>query len=125
MRSLLLCVLMVLVPLASAISSPAQIVEEELEPNNWHEVVLVSSNEVWTTEMWNDVVQNGAFPLRVISSNELLIWQKENLLLEFDYYHSEVAEWKSELMIDNDNFEYIKILFEHKPVLAIAARIKF
>ena len=79
MRSLLLCVLMVLVPLASAISSPAQIVEEELEPNNWHEVVLVSSNEVWTTEMWNDVVQNDAFPLRVISSNELLIWQKEKM----------------------------------------------
>ena len=112
MRSLLLCVLMVLVPLASAISSPAQIVEEELEPNTWHEVVLVSSNQVWTTEMWNDVAQNGAFPLRVISSNELLVWQKEYLLLEFDYYHSEVAEWKSELTIDNNNFEYIKILFE-------------
>ena len=113
MRGMFLCVIMVLVPLASAFSSPS-INDEEYGLEIWYESVVYSEDEVWDSVMWEEVIDAGAYPLRTIDRNRLLVWQNDDFEVseKWSIISPDPATWKSDLSVDNSNFETIKILFE-------------
>ena len=113
MRGVILCILMVMAPFASAISLPPEIVEKHDEAK-WSEVVIISHSKVWDLAMWDDVKNAGAHPLRALNGHELLVWQKSDLNLNslFSVVQSKDAEWNSELQFGHGDYEEIKILFE-------------
>ena len=77
MRGIFLCVIMVLVPLASAFSSPT-IIDEDYGLEIWYESVVYSEGEVWDSILWEEVVGAGAYPLRTVDRNRLLVWQNDD-----------------------------------------------
>ena len=113
MRGMFLCVIMVLVPLASAFSSP-NIIDEEYGFEIWYESVVYSEDGVWDSVMWQEVIDAGAYPLRTIDRNRLLIWQSDGFEVseKWSIISPDFATWKSDLSVDNSNFDAIKILFE-------------
>ena len=113
MRGMFLCVIMVLVPLASAFSSPS-INDEEYGLEIWYESVVYSEDEVWDSVMWEEVIDAGAYPLRTIDRNRLLVWQSDGFEVgeKWSTLTPDFATWKSDLSVDNSNFDTIKILFE-------------
>ena len=113
MRGMFLCVIMVLVPLASAFSSP-NIIDEEYGLEIWYESVVYSEGEVWDSVLWEEVIDAGAYPLRTIDRNRLLIWQNDGFEVseKWSIISPDFATWKSDLSVDNSNFDAIKILFE-------------
>ena len=113
MRGTFLCVIMVLVPLASAFSSPS-INDEEYGLEIWYESVVYSEDEVWDSVMWEEVIDAGAYPLRTIDRNRLLVWQSDGFEVseKWSTLSPDFATWKSDLSVDNSNFDTIKILFE-------------
>ena len=113
MRGMFLCVIMVLVPLASAFSSP-NIIDEEYGLEIWYESVVYSEGEVWDSVLWEEVIDAGAYPLRTIDRNRLLIWQNDGFEVseKWSIISPDFATWNSDLSVDNSNFDAIKILFE-------------
>ena len=105
MRGMFLCVIMVLVPLASAFSSPS-IIDEEYGLEIWYESIIYSEGEVWDSIMWQEVIDDGAYPLRTIDRNRLLIWQNDGFEVseKWSIISPDFATWKSDLSVENNNF---------------------
>ena len=66
---------MLLLPLASAISSPTEsiIYEPDLEGL---EIVLILDEGIWTQEAWSDLENHGLSPLRALSERAVLVWSE-------------------------------------------------
>ena len=113
MRGMFLCIVMVLVPFASAISSPSTI-GEEFDFEIWYESVVYSEGEIWDSVTWQEVVDAGGYPLRTLDKNRLLIWQNDDFQINKKWHilSSDAAVWKSNLQFQSSDFDEIKILFE-------------
>jgi hypothetical protein len=95
MRGLMIVIMMLLLPFASAISNPSSSALPELDITGL-EVVLTLEDEIWTQESWMDLEAHGLVPLRVLSENSVLVWSEEAILPsnEFELRIAEKAEWR-------------------------------
>ena len=120
MRRGLLVALIILLPMANAIAlDPPQV--SEIEPVRWSEVVIVLDSDNWDSSLWQEINEAGAYPIRVLNHQELLVWQSNDIVLssEFTILESQPAEWRSTLDPTNLPVMEIKILFEPRlPALA-------
>ena len=113
MRGLFLVVLLVLTPISGAVNFPPSSINE-LDDDHWYEAVITSYEERWSSSLWNDVIDLGAVPLRVISEYELLVWWNDELEIVGNYgiFEAGAAEWRYSLDFTEYRPEMIKILFE-------------
>ena len=90
----------------SAFSSPS-IIDEEYGLEIWYESVVYSEGEVWGSVLWEEVIDAGAYPLRTIDRNRLLIWQNDGFEVseKWSIISPDFATWKSDLSVDNSNFD--------------------
>ncbi|MEC8352809.1 MAG: hypothetical protein VXZ47_00555, partial [Candidatus Thermoplasmatota archaeon] len=113
MRALFLSMLMLLVPVSGAdLAAPFDI--EQSNEKRWIESVITFENKSWNAKLWNDIEQSGAYPLRTISSNELLIWHSIDFEIQtgFTTLSTSPALWKSSQDFTSFNPGLIKIMFE-------------
>ena len=97
MRGLMIVIMMLLLPLASAISNPPSSTLPELDVTGL-EVVLTLEDEIWTQESWMELADRGLVPLRILSENSVLVWSAEAILpsSEFELRIAEKAEWRGD-----------------------------
>ena len=116
MRGILLCILVVFAPFASSLPAPPNF-DDTVGFEIWHESVIVTQNEVWDDEMWQEVIDAGGHPLRTLDEERLLVWRTDDFELNqrWSVIESKHAEWKSDLLLDSQDFAQIKILFERLP----------
>ena len=93
----MIAIMVLLLPLASAISSPSSSALPELDVNGL-EVVLTLEDDIWTQEAWMDLETRGLVPLRVLSENSVLVWSEEGILpsSEFELRIADKAEWRGD-----------------------------
>ena len=93
----MIAIMVLLLPLASAISSPSSSALPELDVNGL-EVVLTLEGDIWTQEAWMDLETRGLVPLRVLSENSVLVWSEEGILpsSEFELRIADKAEWRGD-----------------------------
>ena len=60
MRGILLCILVVFAPFASSLPAPPNL-DDTVGFETWYESVIVTQNEVWGDEMWQEVINWGVF----------------------------------------------------------------
>jgi len=96
MRGAISLVILIIVPLASGIlvgiDSP-----EDTDVLSGKEIVVRSTDMPWTQGMWDDLKIQGLTPLRLLTQNELLAWDSENLgLVNHDLVveNGIPAEWR-------------------------------
>ena len=113
MRGIILGIMVVLVPFASALSSPS-IIDEVYDFEKWYETVVYSHDGDWDSNKWQEVIDAGGHPLRTIDRERLLVWQTNDFKQNSDWSvtDSDLALWKSDLNIGDERFEKVKILFE-------------
>lgn len=113
MRGIILCIMVVLVPFASGLSSPS-IIDEVHDFEKWYETVVYSHDGDWDSNKWQEVINAGGHPLRTIDNERLLVWQTGDLKQNSDWsvIDSDLALWKSDFNIEDERFEKVKILFE-------------
>ena len=113
MRGLFLVVLLILTPIGGAVNLPPSSIKE-FDDGRWYEAVITSYEERWNSSLWNDVIDLGAVPLRVIGEYELLVWWNDDLEIVGDYeiIESGAADWRYSLDFTEYRPEMIKILFE-------------
>ena len=73
MRGISLCIIMALVPFASAISAPP-INDDGYDFEIWYESVIVSQGRNWDSTMWQEVVDAGGYPIRTVDKEKLIVW---------------------------------------------------
>ena len=84
MRGLFLVILLILTPIGGAVNLPPSSIKE-FDDGRWYEAVITSDEERWNSSLWNDVIDLGAVPLRVIGEYELLVWWNDDLEIVGDY----------------------------------------
>jgi len=126
MRGILLCILVVFAPFASSLPAPPNF-DDTVGFEIWYESVIVTQNEVWGDEMWQEVINAGGHPLRTLDEERLLVWRMDNFELNqrWSVIESKHAEWKSDLLLDSQDFAQIKILFEPRLPDHAYSQIKF
>ena len=119
MRGLFLVVLLILTPIGGAVNLPPSSIKE-FDDGRWYEAVITSDEERWNSSLWNDVIDLGAVPLRVISEYELLVWWNDDLEIVGDYEIIEAgaADWRYSLDFTEYRPEMIKICLS--PVCQVA-----
>ena len=113
MRALFLSIIMLLVPVSGAdLSAPFD--GEENNEKRWIESVITSDNEPWNDMLWNSIEQSGAYPLRTISSNELLVWHSTDFKIQtgFTTVSTSPALWKGSQDFTSFTPDLVRILFE-------------
>ena len=113
MRALFLSIIMLLVPVSGAdLSAPFD--GEENNEKRWIESVITSDNEPWNDRLWNSIEQSGAYPLRTISSNELLVWHSIDFKIQtgFTTGSTSPALWKGSQDFTSFTPDLVRILFE-------------
>ena len=95
MRGLMIAIMMLLLPLASAISNPFSPTLPELDVEGL-EVVLTLEDGVWTQDSWGDLENRGLLPLRILSESSVLAWLDGVFLpsSEFELQIADNAEWR-------------------------------
>ena len=113
MRGLFLVVLLVLTPIGGAVNLPPSSIKE-FDDGHWYEAVITSDEERWNSSLWNDVIDLGAVPLRVIGEYELLVWWNDDLEIvgNYEIIEAGAADWRYSLDFAEYRPEMIKILFE-------------
>ena len=48
---------------------------------------IVTQNEVWGDEMWQEVINAGGHPLRTLDEERLLVWRADNFELNDQMFH--------------------------------------
>ena len=126
MRGILLCILVVFAPFASSLPAPPNF-DDTIGFEIWHESVIVAQNEVWDYDMWQEVINAGGHPLRTLDEERLLVWRTDSFELDRGWLAvgSEPAKWKSDLLLDSQDFDQIKILFEPRLPDHAYSQIKF
>jgi hypothetical protein len=105
--------MVVLVPFASALSSPS-IIDEVYDFEKWYETVVYSHDGDWDSNKWQEVIDAGGHPLRTIDREKLLVWRTNDFKQNsgWSMTDSDLALWKSDFNIGDERFEKVKILFE-------------
>ena len=114
MRGVFSLAILMIVPLASGILvgiEPPTSMEETLG----REVVIRSEDVQWNQEMWNDLENEGLFPLRLLNPNELNTWAQgdsdliiEGMIIEEGFS----AEWRSSTLNKNTYNGEVWVVFE-------------
>ncbi len=90
-RSALLLVLLLAAPLSLVHDqAPLELRGEEV-------ILTLPEGELWTQTAWDNVIQSGYVPLRVVSPTELIAWKLDRTIQSFDRVESvnEPAPWQS------------------------------
>ena len=90
-RSALLLVLLLAAPLSLVHDQvPLELRGEEV-------ILTLPEGELWTQTAWDNVIQSGYVPLRVVSPTELIAWKLDRTIQSFDRVESvnEPAPWQS------------------------------
>jgi len=95
MRGLMIAIMMLLLPLASAISNPPDAPSFESEAGGL-EMVLILNEGVWTQEAWNDLEKQGFLPLRTLSERAVLVWAEGAILYDsgLKIHVADKADWR-------------------------------
>ena len=104
MRSALLLVLLLAAPLSLVHDgAPLELKGEEVR-------LTLPEGELWTQTAWDNAIQSGYVPLRIVSQTELIAWKLDRTIQTFDGVESvnEPAPWQS---IPNSG-QFITIVFE-------------
>ena len=120
MRGLMLAIVMLLLPLASAISNPTNPIPTEADAGGL-EVVLTIGDGVWTQETWGDLESYGFYPLRALSDSSILAWSKETVLSsnQYEIRTADQAEWRGDDVDLGAQSGLVKIVLEPRlPVTA-------
>ena len=91
MRSALLLVLLLAAPLSLVHNqAPLELSGEEVK-------LTLPEGEVWTQTAWDNAIQSGYVPLRIVSPTELIAWKLDPTIHSFDGVESlnEPAPWQS------------------------------
>ncbi|MEC7177707.1 MAG: S8 family serine peptidase [Candidatus Thermoplasmatota archaeon] len=126
MRGILLCILVIFAPFASSLPAPPNF-DDAVGFEIWHESVIIAQNGVWDYGMWQEVIDAGGHPLRTLDEKRLVAWRTDNFELDRGWLviESAPAEWKSDLLLDSQDFDQIKILFEPRLPDHAYSQIKF
>tara|TARA_X000001036_G_scaffold436907_1_gene481006 strand:- start:37 stop:3225 length:3189 start_codon:yes stop_codon:yes gene_type:complete len=120
MRGLMIATMMLLLPLASAISSPTEtiIYEPDLEGL---ELVLILDEGIWTQGAWSDLENRGLSPLRALSDRAVLVWSEGFVFDErgFEIQVADNADWRGAIDGLEAPGSLVKIVLE--PRLPISA----
>ena len=120
MRGLMLAIMMLLLPLASAISNPTNPIPTEADAGGL-EVVLTIEDGFWTQETWEDLESYGFYPLRALSDSSILAWSKETVLSsnQYEIRTADQAEWRGDDINLGAQSGLVKIVLEPRlPVTA-------
>ena len=113
MRGLMIAILMLLLPLASAISNPINSIPNEAYVGGL-EVVLVIEDGFWTQESWEDLENYGLYPLRALSDSSILAWSEGTVLSssQFEIRTAGQAEWRGDGVDLEAQSGLVKIVLE-------------
>ena len=105
MRGALLLVVLLIVPLASAIlvgiDSP-----EEIDNFSGQEIIIQAIEEPWNQKTWDGLENHAITPLRLLNPYELVAWDSRNNVLNFPgtiIQDGVAAEWRGGL-INHDEY---------------------
>jgi len=116
----MLAIMMLLLPLASAISNPTNPIPTEVDAGGL-EVVLTIEDGFWTQETWEDLESYGFYPLRALSDSSILAWSKETVLSsnQYEIRTADQAEWRGDDIDLGAQSGLVKIVLEPRlPVTA-------
>ncbi len=121
MRGLMIAILMLLLPLASAISNPTNPIPTEADVGGL-EVVLAIEDGFWTQESWEDLENYGLHPLRALSDSSILAWSDGTILSssQFEIRTADQAEWRGDDVDLEGESGLVKIVLE--PRLPVSAQ---
>lgn len=113
MRGMFLVVLLLLMPISNATQIPPSDIDNAHD-NQWFEAVITSGSGQWNPSLWDNIVDSGGFPLRLLSETELLAWWNSDLELDDNLTISVAGEgdWRYTLDLIDYEPKAIKILFE-------------
>ena len=116
----MLAIMMLLLPLASAISNPTNPIPTEADAGGL-EVVLTIEDGFWIQETWEDLESYGFYPLRALSDSSILAWSKETVLSsnQYEIRTADQAEWRGDDIDLGAQSGLVKIVLEPRlPVTA-------
>ncbi len=114
MRGALLLVVLLIVPLASAIlvgiDSP-----EEIDNFSGQEIIIQAIEEPWNQKTWDGLENHAITPLRLLNPYELVAWDSRNNVLNFPgtiMQDGIAAEWRGGLINYDEYTGEVWIVFE-------------
>ena len=113
MRPAVICMLLLIAPMASGISLPSPVADFGINGPG-KEVELVLTEGVWTQDLWFEVQDLGLDPLRIINQDTLLVWKNKEIIQSdwFEVRSVDNGEWRGEVDFSNFESSEVKILLE-------------
>ena len=121
MRGIMIAIMMLLLPLVSAVSNPEIPIPTESGAEGL-EVVLTIEDGVWTQESWGDLENYGLYPLRALSDSSILAWSEGFVLSnnQFQIKTADQAEWRGVDVDLEGHSDLVRIVLE--PRLPVSAQ---